>query len=190
MLTTPAIVTAGDYLAAERKSPERHEFLHGEIIPMGGASFPHNTITSNLVILLGSSLWEKDFFVCQSDMRVHNPVTGSYFYPDVVVTQGEPGFADEQFDSLLNPVMVIEVLSSGTEAYDRGDKAYVYSHIPSMREYLIVSQEEASVEHWTRLEENKWQLEEIKGLEQTLHVLGGSCRLKLADVCRKVVFKT
>jgi Uma2 family endonuclease len=156
---------------------------------MGGASFIHNLITANLVRLMGNFVVDQDFFVCQSDMRVHNPVTGSYFYPDVVVTQGEPEFADDQFDSLLNPILVIEVLSSGTETYDRGDKAYVYRHIPSLREYLILSQEEASAEHWTRLEENKWQLEEIKGLEQTLHVLGGSCKLKLEDVYRKVNFK-
>jgi Uma2 family endonuclease len=200
MLTTPAIVTAAEYLAAERKSPERHEFFNGKIIPvrdasllsqnnMGGASFSHNTISSNLVILLGYALWNKDYLVHQSDMRVHDPSSGSYFYPDVVITAGKPAFGDDQFDNLLNPALVVKVLSAGTESYDRGDKALAYRQIPSLREYLLVSQDKAVVEHWVRLEENKWQVEEINGLDATLRLLDGTCEIKLADVYRKVLPK-
>ncbi len=187
MLTTPAMITAAEYLAAERKSPERHEFFKGEIIPMGGASFSHNTISSNLMTLLGHALWHKDYLVHHSDMRVHNPVSGSYFYPDIVITAGKPQFEDDRFDTLLNPVLVIEVLSSGTESYDRGDKALAYRQIPSLREYVLVSQDKAVVEHWVRLAENKWQVEDMEGLDGTLRLLDGTCEIKLADVYRKVL---
>ena len=200
MLTTPATITAAEYLAAERKSPERHEFFNGKMIPvggdslpsqdnMGGASFSHNTISSNLVILLGYALWNKDYLVHQSDMRVHDPVSSSYFYPDVVITAGKPSFEDDRFDTLLNPVSVIEVLSAGTESYDRSDKALAYRQIPSLREYLLISQDKAMVEHWVRLAENKWQVEEIRGLDATLRLLDGLCEIKMADVYRKVLPK-
>jgi Uma2 family endonuclease len=187
MLTlTKEIVTPEAYLEAERKSPEKHELIKGEIIPMSGASLPHNIIANNIAALLTIRLWEKDFAVCQSDMRVHNPVTGSYFYPDVVVIQGEPQLANNEFDNLLNPVLIVEVLSEGTESYDRGDKSLIYRHIPSLKEYLIVSQKEAFAEHLVKLSENKWQLEEIKGLDKSLHLLDALCEIKLSEVYKKV----
>jgi Uma2 family endonuclease len=187
MLTlTREIITPEAYLEMERKSPKKNELLNGEIIPIGGASLPHNIVASNLAILLGSLLWEKDLIVCQSDMRVHNPVTGSYFYPDVVVIQGEPKLADDEFDNLLNPVLIVEVLSEGTESYDRGDKSLIYRQIPSLKEYLILSQKDAFAEHLMKLSENKWQLEEIKGMDKSLHLLDGLCEIKLSAVYNKI----
>jgi Uma2 family endonuclease len=176
-------------LAAERKSPERHEFFKGEIIPMTGASRPHNLITTNVVIKIGNALLNEDYEVYQSDMRVHNPVSETYSYPDVVVVKGTPQLEDNQFDTLLNPVLIVEVLSPGTESYDRGDKALAYRQISSLREYLLVSQDKAVVEHWVRLEESKWQVEEIKGLDAILRLLSGTCEIKLAEVYRKVLPK-
>jgi Uma2 family endonuclease len=187
MITTSATITAAEYLAAERKSPERHEFLKGEIIPMTGASRPHNLIANKISRLLGNGLDELDYEVYQSDMRVHNPVSESYSYPDVVVVKGAPQLINDEFDTLLNPVLIIEVLSPGTESYDRGDKALAYRQIPSLREYVLVAQDKAVVEHWVRLEENKWQVEEIKGLDATLRLLDGMCEINLADVYRKVL---
>jgi Uma2 family endonuclease len=187
MLTTPAIITAAEYLAAERKSPERNEFFNGEIIPMTGASRPHNLIANKISRLLGNVLDELDYEVYQSDMRVHNPVSESYSYPDVVVVKGAPQLIVDEFDTLLNPVLIIEVLSPGTESYDRGDKALAYRQIPSLREYVLISQDKPVVEHWVRLAENKWQVEDIEGLDATLRLLDGTCEIKLADVHRKVL---
>ncbi len=187
MLTTPATITAAEYLAAERKSPERHEFFNGQIRPTTGASRPHNLIANKLSRLLGNALDALDYEVYQSDMRVHNPVSESYSYPDVVVVKGAPQLIDDEFDTLLNPALIIEVLSPGTESYDRGDKALAYRQIPSLREYVLVAQDKAVVEHWVRLEENKWQVEQIKGLDATLQLLNGTCEIKLADVYRKVL---
>jgi len=189
MLTTPATITAAEYLAAERKSPERHEFFNGEVKLMGGASRAHSLINTNLTVTIGNALLHEDYEVCSINMRVHSPVSGSYFYPDMVITAGEPQLEDDQFDTLLNPVLVIEVLSPGTESYDRGEKAVAYRQIHSLREYVLVSQDKAVVEQWVRLAENKWQVEEIKGLDATLRLLDGLCEIKLADVYRQVLPK-
>ncbi len=94
---------------------------------------------------------------------------------------------DDEFDTLLNPILIVEVLSPGTAAYDRGDKALAYRQIASLREYVLVSQDKALVEHWVRLAEHKWQVEEIKGLDATLRLLDGLCEIKMADVYRKVL---
>jgi Uma2 family endonuclease len=190
MLTTiKETITPEAYLSAERKSETKNEFINGKIIPMSGASLPHNIIASSLARLLGNQLENKDYIVCQSDMRVHNPLTQSYFYPDVVVIEGEAQLVDNEFDNLLNPVLIVEVLSPGTTGYDRGDKALYYRHIPTLKEYLVVAQEEALVEHWVKISENKWQLEEMAGLEKTIIVLDGMCRLPLSEVYRKVKLK-
>jgi Uma2 family endonuclease len=112
MLTTiKETITPEAYLSAERKSETKNEFINGEIIPMSGASLSHNIISSTLSRLLGNQLADKDYIVCQSDMRVHNPLTQSYFYPDVVVIEGEAKLIDNEFGNLLNPVLIIEVLS-------------------------------------------------------------------------------
>lgn len=189
MLTISAPITAQEYLRAERKSETKNEFINGEIIPLSGASLPHNIISNKIAAILTNSLDEDLFTVCQSDMRVHNAVTGSYTYPDVVVISGEPQLLDDEFDNLLNPALIVEVLSPGTEGYDRGDKAHVYRHLLSLKEYVIVSQIEALVEHWTRLDENKWQLEEFQGMDKLVRLLGGQCDVKLSDVYRKVKLK-
>ncbi len=187
MLTTPATITAAEYLAAERKSLQRHEFSKGEIIPITGASRPHNLITTDLVVKIGNVLLNEDYEVYQNDMRVHNPVSETYSYPNIVVVKGTPQLEDDQFDTLLNPVLIIEMRSPGTESYDRGNKALAYRQIPSLHEYLLISQDKAVVEPWVRLPENKWQVEDIEGLDGTLRLLDGTCEIKLTDVYRKVL---
>ena len=189
-IITKELITPEAYLAAERTSADKHEYVHGEIIPMGGASLPHNIIATNLARLIGTLLIDQDFTVCQSDMRVYNPVKGNYFYPDVVVIEGNPQLASDQFDNLLNPVLLIEVLSAGTASYDRGDKALDYRHIPSLKEYWMVSQDEAMVEQLVKIGDHKWQLEEISGLHRTVSLLLGLGEIKLADVYRKVTLST
>lgn len=190
MLTSiKEIITSEAYLDAERKSKTKNEFINGKVVSMSGASLPHNIVASTIARLLGNQLESRDYIICQSDMRVHNPFTQSYFYPDVVVIEGEAQLLDNEFDNLLNPVVIIEVLSAGTTAYDRGDKALYYRQIPSLREYLVVAQDEAFVEHWVKLSENKWQLEEIIGLEKSVSLLNGMCTLPLADVYHKVKLK-
>jgi Uma2 family endonuclease len=177
------------YLAAERKSETKNEYINGQIIPMINASLAHNIIANKIAALLTFQLEDKDFTICQSDMRVHNPLDESYFYPDVVVYAGEAQLIDNEFDNLLNPALIVEVLSPGTENYDRGEKSLFYRHIPSLKEYLIVSQDEAFAEHLVKIGENKWQLEEIRGMEKTIPLLGNACELKMTEVYKKVKLK-
>lgn len=141
-------VSSEDYLTQEREAEFKSEYLNGEVYAMAGASRNHNQITSNLVVSLGSQLATEPCGVYVSDMKVrtHTLETNKYSYPDVVVTCGEELFEDSQGDVLLNPQIIIEVLSNSTEAYDRGLKFFHYQLIPSLQEYLLVSQHYCRVE--------------------------------------------
>lgn len=187
MLTASTeIITPQAYLEAERKSESKNEFINGKIVSMSGASLLHNVISNNLATLLTNLCWDKDFTVCQSDLRVYNPVTQSYCYPDVVVYEGEAQLQDDTFDNLLNPIFIAEVLSPATKDYDRGEKSLIYRQIPSLKEYLLVSQEAYFVEHLVKLDEHKWQLEEIRGEEKVITVLSGLGHLAIKDIYKKV----
>ena len=115
-------LTAKEYLAFERKATTKHEYLNGQIVAMSGASFAHNFITVNIATSLNIQLMEGECRVATSDMRVKVTQIDSYFYPDVVVVCGEPRAEDDTFDTLLNPTLIVEVLSPSTEGYDRGEK--------------------------------------------------------------------
>ena len=130
-----------EYLALERTSPTRNEFYQGEIFAMAGTSRTHNLITLNVGGYLNALLAEKPCEVYVSDMRVKVTPEELYTYPDVVVVCGEPVFEDEQGDTLLNPVLLIEVLSHSTKNYDREEKVKLFRMIETVREYLLISQE-------------------------------------------------
>ncbi len=141
-----ARMTSEQYLAQERKAEFRSEFYLGETFAMAGASRPHNLVCTNLVRRLAEQFDHRDCEVYQGDMRVKISQTGLYVYPDVVVACEQPEFEDAQLDTLLNPRVLIEVLSKSTESYDRGTKWRHYQSLPSLREYLLVSQASALVE--------------------------------------------
>ncbi len=130
--------TPAEYLAWERAAPDKHEFLGGEIFAMAGASFAHNKIVGNIVGELRDALRDRPCDVTPSDLRVKIPAVGLYTYPDAVVVCGEPQFEDDKLDTLLNPTVIVEVLSDSTEAYDRGKKFRYYRTIPSLRDYVLV----------------------------------------------------
>ncbi|MCA9242203.1 MAG: Uma2 family endonuclease, partial [Planctomycetales bacterium] len=158
-------LTAEEYLAIERASETKHEFYRGEMFAMAGASHAHVRINTNLIFLLMDRLREQDCEVYGSDMRVKVDVTGLYTYPDLSVTCDSPRFEDESFDILLNPQLIIEVLSPSTEAYDRGKKFEHYQRIESLREYVLVSQEEPTVTRFTRSDDSRWTVEIVQGLQ-------------------------
>src|SRR5215216_7594453 len=136
-----ALISPEEYLAIERKSEIKHEFFAGEMFAMVGASKRHNLITANLIRILGNQLLERPCNVYPSDMRVKVSATGKYTYPDVVIACEEEKFDDAENDTLLNPVIIIEVLSESTEAYDRGKKFEQYQNIESLTEYLLIGQD-------------------------------------------------
>lgn len=160
-MAQPAIrtgMTEAEYLAFERASPEKHEYLGGEIFAMAGGTGDHSAIAAGLIRELGNALFGRGCRVLTSDMRVKIPGSARYVYPDASVVCATPEYADDGRDTLTNPRVVVEVLSESTEAYDRGDKFAAYQTIPSLAHYVIASQTKARLEVFTRQDDGAWLL--------------------------------
>lgn len=183
-------LTPEDYLALERQAEIKSEYLDGEMFAMTGGTRRHSLAIGNLVRELSLQLKNRPCEVFPTDLRVHIPATGLYTYPDVIVVCGEPRFQDEHQDTLLNPTVIIEVLSPTTEAYDRGKKFEHYRSIGSLAEYLLVSQSEPHVEQYLRQDDNRWLFTETAGLEATLALPSIQCVLVLAEIYEKIVFNS
>jgi len=177
--------TAAEYLAWERTSPEKHELLAGEIFAMAGATFAHNKIVLNLAAELRSALRDRPCDVTSSDLRVHVPATGLYTYPDATVVCGDPRFEDDKLDTLLNPTVLIEVLSESTEGYDRGKKFRHYRSIATFREYVLVAHDAVSVERYTRGDDGVWSLHE-SGPGERLVLASIGCEIAVDEIYLKV----
>lgn len=163
----PPRLTEAEYLEFERASEEKHEFVDGYRIPvhdphvgMAGASFEHNVIVGNVVRELGRALEGRHCVALPSDMKVKSAANHRYYYPDATVVCGAPVFVDDKRDVLLNPSVIVEVLSESTERRDRGEKAHVYRSIPSCTHYLLCSTTEPLVEHYARDADGFWRLRE------------------------------
>lgn len=182
-------LTPEEYLAAERVASIRHEYVDGEVFAMAGASREHNQISANLVRLLGNQLMDSPCSVFASDMKVKIKPAEKYTYPDVVVVCRKEEYADERKDVLLNPILIIEILSDGTEAYDRGDKFSLYQRIASLAEYVLVSQHACKIERFTRQADGTWVYAIYHGMEDALALASVACELPLAEVYRKVEFR-
>ncbi len=180
--------TSAEYLAFERSAEIKSEYFEGEIFAMAGASREHNLVVGNLVGELRNHLRKGPCEVYPSDMRVKVEATGLYTYPDVVVACDSPQFEDEHVDTLLNPTLLVEVLSDSTEKYDRGKKSSHYRRLASLQEYLLVSQDEPHIEHYARQDDHHWILTEGTGLESTIALPVLDFRLALAEVYARVTF--
>ena len=180
------LLTPEEYLASERKSEAKSEYFGGEVFAMVGASKRHNLIAANLIRILGNQLLDRPCNVYPSDMRVKINATGKYTYPDIVVACDEERFDDEEKDTLLNPVVIIEVLSESTEAYDRGKKFEHYQRLESLTDYLLVAQDPYRVEQYVRQEGREWRYSEYHNAEDVVKVNSIGCALALKDVYAKV----
>ena len=181
--------TPEQYLDMERAAEYKSEYLDGQIYAMAGAGRRHCLLSGNVAAQLGTQLWGKPCEVYINDMRVQADQSRQYFYPDGVVVCGEPQFRDGREDTLLNPTVVIEVLSRSTEAFDRGEKFLRYRQMESLREYLLVSQDERRIEQFTRQADGSWRLIETNADgAATLKSIG--CTLALEDVYDKVTLET
>jgi len=181
-------LTPEEYLEFERKSETKHEYFNGETVAMSGAKRNHNVIAWNIGGELRQKLKGKNCEAYPADMRVFVPETGLYTYPDLAVVCGEPKFKDNVFDTLLNPILLIEVLSDSTEGYDRGKKFQHYRSIESLQEYVLVSQEEARIEKYVRHGDGFWLLSEAVGVESEIEFASIECRVALAEVYDKIDF--
>lgn len=179
-------LTALEYLAIERQSGERHEYLDGEMYAMSGASEPHNVIAGNIYAELNLQMRGRPCRAYIADMRVAASPTGPFYYPDVVALCGSPALLDAERDTLLNPMVVIEVLSPSTEGYDRGEKFVRYRQIPTLVEYLLVSQSAKHIERFCRDEDGRWLLSDYIGKDAEIDLPVIGCKLSLAAVYDKV----
>ena len=174
------------FLAFERASDQKHEYRDGEIVAMSGARRAHNKISTNVSGLIWQNLQGKDCESYASEMRVWVPKSKLYTYPDIVVVCGTPEFVDDEFDTLLNPVLIVEILSESTESYDRGEKFKNYRSIASLREYVLISQSSFSIEKYARHGDGFWMLSEASGLDSGITLESIDCRISLSDAYDKV----
>jgi Uma2 family endonuclease len=182
---TRARVSPEEYLELERAAEERHEFLDGEIVAMSGGTAEHSLIAQNIIGELRSALRPKPCKVFTSDMRIRIEAANRYTYADAVVVCGPPRLADEARDTLLNPTAIFEVLSDSTESYDRGEKFAGYRTVPSVEEYVLVSQKQEQVEHFHRQADGSWLLH-VYGSGETVSLPALGCELKVDKVYFKV----
>ena len=181
-------LTPAEYLAIERAAETRSEYFGGEMFAMSGASRAHNTISLNIASSLNGQLADRSCEVYQSDMRVKVNAVGLYTYPDVVATCETPQFEDAEVDTLLNPQVIIEVLSKSTEGYDRGKKFENYQKLKSLKEFLLVSQTSPRVERYTRQSDDEWLLWTTGNVAGSVEIKSIDCELKLVDIFAKVQF--
>ncbi len=181
-------LTPQEYLQRERSSSDKHEYIDGLAVMMAGARENHVLIVGNIVQTLGIQMRYRPCKVFSSDMKVRMTQT-TYAYPDVAALCGDTVFEDEERDILLNPQVIIEVLSSSTENYDRGLKFRRYQNLPSIQEYILVSQETPRVERFLRQPDGQWLLLRLESLSDVLDIPMIGCTLSLADVYDKVAIE-
>jgi len=179
-------LTPEEYLAIERKGDYKSEYIDGEMVAMTGASRNHNLIMINAAREITLQLKGKPCETYASDMRVRIPATNLYAYPDVTVVCGEPLFEDDYVDTLINPTLIIEVLSDSTESYDRGKKFRYYRTMDSLTEYLLIAQDEYRVEQYIKQADGRWMLSEVRSLDDQVELNSIGCMLSLKELYDKV----
>ncbi len=177
-----------EYLDLEVASDIRHEYIRGEIVPMTGGTPNHNQVLLNLAGALNYVLRQKPYQVFAADQRLWIPAVGIYTYPDVMVIEGELAYKSGRRDTITNPVVIVEVLSASTQSYDRGDKFAAYRTIDSCREYALIDQYSAHVEHHVKTGSKQWLLQEYDGLDAMLNFAVLEFELSLRDIYNKVRF--
>ncbi|MGA1264399.1 MAG: Uma2 family endonuclease [Prochlorothrix sp.] len=185
-LAPPKTYSLDEYRRLEERAEERHEYHNGEVIAMTGGTATHAWIIGNLFFLLRLAFQDTNFRAYGGDLRVWVPAYSRGLYPDISVFQEELIFNTNRQDEVLNPCLLVEVLSSSTEGYDRGDKFRFYRSLPSLQDYLLVSQTEALIEHYHRDEGERWLLTTYTGLDATLPLALGNLEIALAQVYQGV----
>jgi Uma2 family endonuclease len=181
-------LTPEEYLEIERAAEFKSEYYNGRMYAMSGGSYGHWLIIANLAGELRTALKKTPCAVGSSDLRLRVSPGGLYTYPDVVVVCGEPKFADDQKDTLLNPTFLAEVLSPSTEAYDRGFKSAQYRMLESLQEYALVSQTEPRLEVFRRQTGGGWLLSEFAGLNAVCRFDSLDRQVALTDIFERVTF--
>jgi Uma2 family endonuclease len=179
-LQTP-LLTEDEYLRLERGAEFKSEFHDGRMFAMSGGSPDHSLISTRMLVLLDRQL-PPGCLAFNSDLRINIPSSGTYAYPDCSVICGKPQFSGDQKDSALNPILIVEVLSPSSEGYDRGKKFEIYRRIASLREYLIVHQDQRRVEHYSRQDDGSWLLREHSGNDDCVTIARLGVKVALSEL--------
>jgi Uma2 family endonuclease len=189
MAADPRYISPEEYLTREREASTKSEYLDGQIVAMAGASENHSLLQTAVNATLYPQVRRRGCHLHGSDMRVKIPARRSYTYPDLTIVCGESQFDEGRRDTLLNPVVIIEILSPSTAMYDRTGKFSRYRQIPTLREYLLIAQDAPSIEHFIRQPDDQWLWSIAEQLTDTITLPSIDCTLALADVYADIVFE-
>ncbi|WP_445245250.1 Uma2 family endonuclease [Microcoleus sp. OTE_8_concoct_300] len=191
MLTqTQKLYSPEEYLALEEVAESKSEYIDGEIVPMTGGTPNHNDIAGNFYAHLKFALRGQNYKVFIGDLRLSIPRYHLYTYPDVMVVKGEPVLLDDRTDTIINPLMIVEVLSKSTKNYDQGDKFDYYRSIPEFREYILIDQYKFYVEQFVKTSENKWLLSEYESADEVLALSSLPFQVQLGEIYEGIRFET
>jgi len=177
-----------DYFAFEEQAAQKSEFDSGQILAMAGGSRNHSVICFNLNRRVGEAIDRKECVGFDSNMKVEIQRGKQVFYPDMMVVCGDIEFAKNRTDAVTNPLLIVEVLSPATEAFDRSKKFAAYRTLPSLREYVLVAQDEPQIEAFYKEDDKTWRYTVVRGLDETIRLLSLDCELALAEIYQKVVW--
>lgn len=181
--------TPAEYLALEEQAEFRSEYCDGEIIPMTGGSFNHNRIINRVCAYLLNALQGKPYEPFSSDVRLWIPKYRKFTYPDIIVVQNQPIPYEDRTDTLVNPRVIIEVLSKSTEEYDRGDKFKYYRSIPELQEYLLINQYELDIQHYAKTDGDLWIYQAYESIENTISLTSINTEMNVATIYEGVSFE-
>ena len=180
--TVKKFYTQEEYLAFERASLEKHEYCQGEIFDRAGGSLSHSQLQMNFTRETGNFLKGKTCTVHASELRVHIPFNTLYTYPDAQIVCGKIKMLDDAFDTVINPVVIVEILSKSTQSYDRGDKFMLYRSIPTLKEYILINSMSIQIEHYTRQQNEDWVLKECSSLSDAFYIQSITYNFPLAEL--------
>ena len=189
-LATPKRYTLGQYLEREERSVHKHEFFNGLIERIPGAKYHHNKIATNVVVALDKqvSALSQHYEVINSDQKIYIAVENVVLYPDALIICEKPEFWNGREDLIVNPLVIVEVVSKNTRSYDRGDKFLLYQMIPSFREYILIEQEKPWVEYWFRQDQETWKTAVCQDLNGAVQLRAVNIVLQLSEVYRHLSF--
>ncbi len=182
------LITVQEYLESEINAVEKHEFFDGEVFAMAGASEKHNRVVVNLTIEIGKHLKGKSCTIYPSDMRVATPQSDAYMYPDLSIVCGEIELKENIFDTLMNPSVIIEVMSPTTKVYDSGYKFFYYKQIPSLKEYIIIDPTQYFVAKFSRQIDNSWNIVDTEGQNASIMINTIELEIPFDDIYYRVKF--
>lgn len=188
--TKPKFYTPDEYRQLEETAEFRNEYRDGEIVQMTGGTINHSRIIRNLSRVLGNLLEGQPFELFHNDLRLWIPRYRRGTYPDIMVIEGEPVFTEGRSDEILNPVLIVEVLSKSKQDFDREDKFRFYRSIPELREYVLVNKSEFLVAQYIKNESNQWLFQEYEKEAETVYFAALGVQISISEIYHKVVFET